>query len=707
VADGQERRFTREPGCLSCGTPAPRLTPALFSFNSPAGACPVCTGLGVTMEFDPDLVMPDRSLSFEQGGIAPYNPKANWHRSMFRSLAKHLKFSLDTPLRDLPERVMDVLLHGTEEKIRFSYTSKSHEGKWEYASGYRGVFKDLKRRYQGTTSEGVRQWLEGFMSQQPCTACEGRRLRPESLAVTFGGKNIHEVSGLSIGEADAFFRALELGDNDRMIARQVLKAVQDRLGFMMSVGLDYLTLDRKAATLSGGEAQRIRLATQIGSSLVGVLYILDEPTIGLHQRDNARLIETLTRLRDMGNTLIVVEHDEQTLRAADYIVDLGPGAGVHGGEVVASGTYEEVMANPRSLTGRYLSESTMIPLPETRREGNGKRIHIRGAREHNLKGIDVSFPLGCLTAITGVSGSGKSTLLNDILYPVLSNRVGRTRLTEGAHAALEGWEHVDKVINIDQSPIGRTPRSNPATYVGLFAPIRVLFSGVPEARARGYTPGRFSFNVKGGRCEHCEGDGVIRIEMQFLPDVYVTCDECKGRRYNGQTLEVRYKGKNIFEVLELTVDEALEFFRHIPSVAAKLATLQSVGLGYLTLGQSALTLSGGEAQRVKLSLELSRRSTGRTVYILDEPTTGLHFDDVRRLIEVLQLLVSAGNTVVLIEHNIDVILQADHIVDLGPEGGERGGQVLVMGNLPEVIGCKRSHTGRYLAEGVRRREKSP
>jgi excinuclease ABC subunit A len=702
-----EEHFSQSHGCPDCGTTIPPLEPQLFSFNSPAGACPACSGLGVTMEFDPALLIPDPDLSFEEGGIAPFNPKANWYRSVFTSLASHYGFSLTAPLKDLPKEVMQVLLHGTDDKVKFRYTSKDRRGKWEYSSGYRGILKDLKRRYQETTSEGVRQWLEEFMSQRECPECRGKRLRPESLAVTVGGRSIHEASSLSIDEADRFFRSLALDETERTIAKQVLKAVQDRLGFMMSVGLDYLTLDRKAASLSGGEAQRIRLATQIGSSLVGVLYILDEPTIGLHQRDNARLIETLLRLRDMGNTLVVVEHDEQTLRAADFIVDLGPGAGVHGGEVVASGTCAEVMANPRSLTGRYLAgTSTITPPAQRRLAAAGKLVTIRGAREHNLKGIDVDFPLGCLSAITGVSGSGKSTLLNDILLPAVANRLGRARAPEGDHDGIEGWDAIDKVIDIDQSPIGRTPRSNPATYVGLFGPIRELFAGVPEAKARGYSAGRFSFNVKGGRCEHCDGDGVIRIEMQFLPDVYITCDHCKGKRYNGQTLEVRYKGKSIYEVLELTVEEALDVFRPIPALAAKLETLRAVGLGYLTLGQSALTLSGGEAQRVKLSLELSRRSTGRTLYILDEPTTGLHFEDVRKLVEVLQLLVEAGNTVVLIEHNIDVIMQADYVVDLGPEGGARGGELVAAGTPEELMGIAASHTGRYLAEAATRRERA-
>ncbi len=692
----REVLYSQKSACPVCGISVPELQPRLFSFNNPFGACETCSGLGVTLEFDPALVAPDLRLSFNEGGIAPYNPKANWHRSQFESLAAHFKFSLDTPLEDLPKGVFDVLLHGTKEKIGFRYESKDGRGKWEYQSGFRGVLNDLRRRYLESSSEQVKEWMEGFMSQKECPDCGGRRLKPEVLAVTVGGRNIHELTQMSVRDSLAFFSELPLSATSQKIARQILKEIDARLSFMKNVGLAYLTLERRASTLSGGEAQRIRLATQIGSSLVGVLYILDEPTIGLHQRDNALLIDTLKHLRDIGNTLIVVEHDEQTLRTADYIVDLGPGAGVHGGHVVAAGSLEEVCANPRSLTGQYLSGALTIERGHERRKGNGKSILLRGAREHNLQGIDVDFPLGTLIAITGVSGSGKSTLLSDLLYPLLSNRVSATRLPEGACTALEGVEEIDKVINIDQSPIGRTPRSNPATYVGLFGPIRTLFSQLPEARAKGYKAGRFSFNVRGGRCEKCQGAGTIRIEMHFLPDVYITCDACKGRRYNRETLDVRYKGKNIHEVLEMTVEEGAAFFRHIPVLAPRLSTLQEVGLGYVSLGQSALTLSGGEAQRVKLSLELSRKSTGRTFYILDEPTTGLHFADVKKLMEVLQKLVDAGNTVALIEHNLDVIKCADWIIDLGPEGGDRGGRIIAEGTPEQVARIDGSWTGRFL-----------
>ncbi len=712
VADGQvivlrkdegtehEEFFSQKSACPDCGISLPELQPRLFSFNNPYGACPSCSGLGVTLDFDPDLVIPDPALSFDEGGIAPYNPKAAWHRSWFESLSRHYGFSLKTPLQDLPENLYRKILHGTDEPIEITYVNKEKTGKFEYTSTFRGVLNDLKRRYTETTSESVKEWLEGYMTQGACTECGGKRLRPETLAVTVADRNIHDVSSLSVRHALEFFRGLSLTETERTIAQQILKEITSRLSFMESVGLEYLTLERRASTLSGGEAQRIRLATQIGSSLVGVLYILDEPSIGLHQRDNQRLIDTLKHLRDIGNTLIVVEHDEQTLRTADYIVDLGPGAGVHGGQVVARGTLEEILANPESLTGRFLSGDLAIEPRQERRVGNGQAITIYGASEHNLKNIDVRFPLGCLTIITGVSGSGKSTLLSDLLYPILSNRVGRTKLPEGAFSRVEGIEHIDKVIGIDQSPIGRTPRSNPATYVGLFGPIRDLFASLPEARARGYRPGRFSFNVKGGRCEQCQGAGTLKIEMHFLPDVYVTCDLCKGRRFNRETLEIRYKGKNIYEVLELSVEEALEFFRNIPRIARKLETLISVGLGYVKLGQSAITLSGGEAQRVKLSLELSRRSTGRTFYILDEPTTGLHFADVKQLLEVLQLLVDGGNTVVVIEHNLDMIRQADWIVDLGPEGGDRGGSLVFAGTPEDIAGCSASHTGRYVREAL-------
>ncbi len=701
--DGErEVLFSQKSSCPVDGISIPELQPRLFSFNNPFGACPECSGLGITLEFDKDLVIPDPGLSFNEGGIAPLNPKANWFHSQFESLAKHFKFSLDTPLQDLPAPVMKAILYGTSEKIDFRYQSKDGRGKWEYESGYRGVLNDLKRRYLESTSEQIKEWMEGFMSQRQCTACGGARLKPEVLAVTVGGRNINEVSSLSVAQLIDFFGTLPLAPTEQKIARQILKEISARLGFLKNVGLSYLTLERKASTLSGGEAQRIRLATQIGSTLVGVLYILDEPTIGLHQRDNAMLIDTLKHLRDLGNTLIVVEHDEQTLRTADYIVDLGPGAGVHGGHVVAAGTVEEVCANPSSLTGQYLSGTMTMERRPERREGNGTAITLHGAREHNLKDITVEFPLGKLIAITGVSGSGKSSLISDLLYPILSNKVARTHLPEGSYDSIEGVEEIDKVINIDQSPIGRTPRSNPATYVDLFGPIRTLFAQLPEAKAKGYKSGRFSFNVKGGRCEKCQGAGTIRIEMHFLPDVYVTCDVCKGRRYNRETLDVRYKGKNIHDVLEMTVEEAHDFFRHIPTIEPKLKTLLRVGLGYVSLGQSALTLSGGEAQRVKLSLELSRRSTGRTFYILDEPTTGLHFADVKKLMEVLQMLVDSGNTVALIEHNLDVITSADHVIDLGPEGGEEGGRVVAEGTPEDVARTEGSWTGRYLKRALKK-----
>jgi excinuclease ABC subunit A len=692
----REELFSQALACPEHGISIPELQPRLFSFNSPFGACPECSGLGVTLEFDPQLVIPDTSLSINEGAIATHNPKANWHRSIFSSLARHYGFDLDTPLEKLPKEILDKLLYGSKEQIRFQYVNPEREGRWEYTSSFRGVLNELRRRYLETSSDGVKQWLEGFMSQRRCPTCEGRRLRPESLAVTVGEKNIYELSTLSVKTAYGYLGTLKLTSTQEIIARQVLKEIRARLGFMMDVGLDYLTIERRASTLSGGEAQRIRLATQIGSSLVGVLYILDEPTIGLHQRDNRRLLDTLLRLRDQGNTLIVVEHDEQTLRTADYIVDLGPGAGAGGGRVVFAGTYEDILIHEQSLTGKFLSGRLAIEGRTVRRAGNGKAITIRGAAEHNLKGIAAGFPLGVLTVITGVSGSGKSSLLTDLLYPVLANRVNRAHLPEGKYEAIEGVEEIDKVINIDQSPIGRTPRSNPATYVGVFTPIRQLFASLPESKAMGYKPGRFSFNVKSGRCENCRGAGTIKIEMHFLPDVYVTCDVCRGKRFNRETLEVLYKGRNIDEVLEMTVDEAYEFFRRIPVIERKLRVLREVGLGYVQLGQSAVTLSGGEAQRVKLSLELSRRSTGRTFYILDEPTTGLHFADVKKLLEVLDRLVDNGNTVVLIEHNLDVIKQADHVIDLGPEGGERGGEVIVTGTPEDIVRCPHSFTGQYL-----------
>jgi excinuclease ABC subunit A len=694
--EAKEEFFSQRGACPECGISLPEMEPRLFSFNAPQGACPVCSGLGQKLEFDPGLVIPDRSLSFDEGGCIPYNPDAAWNRSRFEALSKHFKFSLDTPFAKLSKKVLDAILYGTDEAVKVKYENREGTGRFEYESRFPGILADLKRRYLETQSEGVKTWLERFMSEKPCDACGGRRLRPESLAVTVGGVDINALSVLSVEGTLAFIGSLELSDTEKQIAKQILKEISARLTFMRNVGLEYLTLERKAATLSGGEAQRIRLATQIGASLVGVLYILDEPSIGLHQRDNQRLIDTLTYLRDIGNTLIVVEHDEQTLRTADWIVDLGPGAGVHGGYVVAQGKPEDVMRSRKSVTGQYLSGALEIPVPAVRREGDGRSIAIKGCREHNLKGIDVEIKLGIFTCITGVSGSGKSTLLTDLLYPVISNQVMGTSWQEGDYDGIEGLENIDKIINIDQSPIGRTPRSNPATYVGVFTGIRDLFSSLPESKARGWKPGRFSFNVKGGRCENCQGDGTIKIEMNFLPDVYITCDVCHGHRFNADTLDVRYKGKNISEVLDMTIEEASDFFEHIPHIAHKMNTLLSVGLGYIKLGQSALTLSGGEAQRVKLAFELSKRSTGKTLYFMDEPTTGLHFADVKQLMEVIQRLVDTGNSVVMIEHNLDVIKQADWIVDLGPEGGNRGGEIIAAGTPERIVKVKASYTGKYL-----------
>ncbi|MFP3042157.1 excinuclease ABC subunit UvrA [Treponema primitia] len=700
---GTENFFSQKNACPDCGISIPELQPRLFSFNNPYGACPSCSGLGAKLEFDPSLVIPNPSLSFNEGGVAPYNPDSAWHRSRFESLAKHYKFSLDTPIKDLPKKVRDAILYGSKEEIKVKYVNRDKTGKFEYQSRFPGVLEDLKRRYLETQSEGMKEWFEKFMSQKPCEDCGGKRLKPEALGVTVGGKGIWDITSLSVIDTMKFFDAIKFTKNERKIANQILKEINARLGFMKNVGLDYLTLERKSATLSGGEAQRIRLATQIGSSLVGVLYILDEPSIGLHQRDNQRLIDTLLYLRNLGNTLIVVEHDEQTLRTADYIVDLGPGAGVHGGNVVAQGTPKEVMEIEQSLTGQYLAGKLTMEIPQKRREGNGNFIRLKGVREHNLKNIDVEIPLGMFTCITGVSGSGKSTLLSDVLYPALSNQVYGSNHVEGDYDKLEGAEFIDKVIDIDQSPIGRTPRSNPATYVGVFSGIRDLFASLPDAKMRGYKPGRFSFNVRGGRCENCSGDGTIRIEMNFLPDVYITCDVCHGQRFNKETLEIRYKGKNIADVLDMTIEEAAEFFSYIPHIARKMDTLLSVGLGYVKLGQSALTLSGGEAQRVKLALELSKRSTGRTLYILDEPTTGLHFADVKQLMGVIQRLADQGNTVVMIEHNLDVLLQADHLIDLGPEGGDRGGELVTTGTPEELAAHKRSYTGMYIKELLERR----
>ena len=700
--DGEKEEFFSQRGaCPTCGISLPELEPRLFSFNTPHGACPSCSGLGINLEFDPDLVIPDKSLSFNEGGCVPYNPDAAWYRSRFDALAKHYGFSLDTPFGELPKKIMKVILHGGDQAIKVRYDNAKGTGHFEYESTFPGILAELKRRYIETTSDGIKDWLEKFMSEKPCEACGGKRLRPEALAVTVGGTNIHDLSKRSVEDSVAFFDALKLNPTQEQISKQILKEITSRLSFLRNVGLEYLSLERKAGTLSGGEAQRIRLATQIGSSLVGVLYILDEPSIGLHQRDNQRLIDTLVYLRNLGNTLVVVEHDEQTLRTADYIVDLGPGAGVHGGHVVAAGSPAEVMKSKKSLTGRYLAGDLTIDVPKERRVGNGSAITIKGCREHNLKGIDVTINLGGFTCITGVSGSGKSTLLTDLLYPVISNRVMRTGWREGDYDAVEGLEAIDKIINIDQSPIGRTPRSNPATYVGVFTAIRDLFANLPESKARGYKPGRFSFNVRGGRCEQCQGDGTLKIEMQFLPDVYITCDVCHGKRFNNETLEVRYKGKNIADVLDMTIEEAAVFFEKVPQIAHRMNTLLSVGLGYIKLGQSALTLSGGEAQRVKLAFELSKRATGKTLYFMDEPTTGLHFADVKQLMETIQRLVDTGNSVVMIEHNLDVIKQADWIVDLGPEGGAKGGTIVAQGRPEEVAKVKASWTGRFLKDALK------
>ncbi len=676
----------------------PELEPRLFSFNNPHGACPTCDGLGMSMTFDRDKLVPDPDLSFLDGGLAAYNPNSSWHRSRFESLARHYGFSLDTPFSQLTPETQEMLFHGTDDDLQVKVENDSGTSTFEYSMKFPGMIQDLERRYRESSSDGVREWLESFMSRTPCPSCDGRRLRPEALAVKVGDRGIHEVSALSIVDCIAFFENLSLTGTEQQIAHEILREVRERLGFLMSVGLGYLSLDRQAATLSGGESQRIRLATQIGSSLVGVLYILDEPTIGLHQRDNERLIGTLKRLRDLGNTLVIVEHDEQTIREADYIVDMGPRAGVHGGQVVAQGQLQDILDNELSPTGRFLSGAHLMHLPQERRPGNGSVIRMEGCSLNNLKNVDVEIPLGTLTAISGVSGSGKSSLMTGTLYPALARALNGSHVTTGPVQAIRGIDALDKVIQIDQQPIGRTPRSNPATYVGLYGMIRDLFAALPESRSRGYKPGRFSFNVKGGRCEHCQGAGTIKIEMHFLSDVYVTCDVCDGHRFNRETLEVHYKGKSIHEVLELTVEEAEDFFSAVPNIRRKLQTLSAVGLEYVKLGQSALTLSGGEAQRVKLALELSKRSTGRTIYVLDEPTTGLHFTDIQKLLQVLHALVRDGNTVVLIEHNLDVIASADYVIDLGPEGGDRGGRVLACGTPEDIAAVAESYTGRFLAE---------
>ena len=690
--------FSQHFACQHCGISFDELAPRNFSFNSPYGACEHCDGLGTHLEVDVELVIPDEDLSIEEGAIAPWSGRSlEYFDRLLDSASKTFRFKTDVPFRKLSQRAQDIILYGSEdEQVHVRYRNRFNRIR-SYWTTFEGVVSWLERRREETDSEFARERYEQYFREVPCPKCKGARLRPESLAVTLGGKSIHEVTNSCIGEIDDYLRKLEFDDREMVIAERVLKEIHARLGFLLDVGLDYLTLARGSATLAGGEAQRIRLATQIGSGLVGVLYILDEPSIGLHQRDNRRLIDTLVRLRDLGNTLIVVEHDEETIRASDHVVDIGPGAGAHGGEIVYTGPLKGLMSEKRSMTGDYLAGRRSIEVPKARRKGNGNSIVVRGARQHNLKNIDVSIPLGTFVSVTGVSGSGKSTLVNDVLYRSVHQMLNRNaRLVAGKHKKIEGLEHVDKVIDIDQSPIGRTPRSNSATYTGVFDHVRKLFAKTPDAKRRGYQPGRFSFNVRGGRCEACAGEGTIKIEMHFLPDVYVPCEVCKGKRYNRETLEVRFKGKNIAEVLEMSVSEACEFFSAIPPIARHMDTLRDVGLGYIKLGQPAPTLSGGEAQRVKLSTELAKRSTGKTLYILDEPTTGLHFDDVSKLLGVLHRLVDVGNSVVVIEHNLDVIKTADHIIDLGPEGGAGGGEVVAAGTPEEVASEPLSYTGQYL-----------
>ncbi|MGY1616857.1 excinuclease ABC subunit UvrA [Geodermatophilus sp. SYSU D00691] len=695
----RERTFSEHLACVDDGLSFEALEPRSFSFNSPFGACPECTGIGTRKEVDPDLVIPDPEKSLGAGAVAPWagSMSNEYFQRLLTGLADQLGFSMDTPWEQLPAKVQKAVLHGSPDQVHVRYKNRYGRQRSYYAA-FEGVLPFLERRHEDTDSDYMRDKYEGYMRDVPCPVCHGTRLKPEILAVKLSGRSIAEVTNLSIGEASQWLGALELGDRERAIADRVLKEIQARLSFLVDVGLDYLSLDRPAATLAGGEAQRIRLATQIGSGLVGVLYVLDEPSIGLHQRDNTRLIETLVRLRDMGNTLIVVEHDEDTIKTADWVVDIGPGAGEHGGEVVVSGTVEDLLASERSLTGAYLAGRREIAVPEKRRQPEpGRELVVKGAREHNLKGVDVTFPLGVFCAVTGVSGSGKSSLVNDILYTTLANELNRARMVPGRHRTITGLEHLDKVVHVDQSPIGRTPRSNPATYTGVWDHVRKLFAQTSEAKIRGYQPGRFSFNVKGGRCEACSGDGTLKIEMNFLPDVYVPCEVCKGARFNRETLEVHYKGKTVAEVLDMPIEEAADFFAAIPAIARYLRTLTDVGLGYVRLGQPATTLSGGEAQRVKLASELQKRSNGRSIYVLDEPTTGLHFEDIRKLLLVLQGLVDKGNSVVVIEHNLDVIKSADWLIDMGPEGGFRGGTVVAEGPPEFVATVPESHTGRYLA----------
>lgn len=691
-----EKKYSEHFACVDCGINFEELTPRMFSFNAPQGACPECNGIGVKMEIDPDLIIPNKNLTLNEGAVTPWaksNKKENYYHQMLEAVSKHFNFSMDTPFNELTNEQQDIILYGCDDKIPFSF--KRRNKSYQVNRQFEGVIPRMERLYIETKSNYSRKYISKFMSDRKCHVCHGKRLRPEVLAVTVGGKSIADVVEMSIKDSYQFFLNLELTDREQFIAKEVLKEIRQRLKFLVDVGLDYLSMARSSGTLSGGEAQRIRLATQIGSGLVGVLYILDEPSIGLHQRDNVKLIETLKRLKNLGNTLIVVEHDEETILSADYVVDIGPGAGEHGGKVVACGTPEEIMESHESVTGQYISRRETIPIPQTRRSGNGESLIIRGARQNNLKNIDVEILLGKFTCVTGVSGSGKSSLINEILYKGLSGKLNNKFTFAGDYDKIEGVSNIDKIIAIDQKPIGRTPRSNPATYTGVFTDIRDLFAETPEAKARGYKPGRFSFNVKGGRCEACSGDGIVQIEMHFLADVFVPCEVCGGKRYNEETLDIRYKGKNIYEVLEMTVEEALDFFEHIPKIHKKLKTLLDVGLGYMKIGQPATTLSGGEAQRIKLAKELSRSNTGNTLYILDEPTTGLHFADIKRLLSVLARLTDAGNSVVVIEHNLDVIKTADYIIDLGPEGGDGGGKVIATGT-PEEIAKSGTYTGEFL-----------
>ena len=693
-----EKLYSEDFACPDCGISFEEIAPRMFSFNSPQGACPECNGIGSKMEMNPDLVVPNKNLSLEEGAIVPWsksNKKENYYYQMLKAVANHFNFSMDTPFKDLPKEYQNIILYGTNEKVEFTFKRRNRS--YHVNRKFEGVITRMERLYLETKSSYNRKYISRFMSDTKCHVCGGKRLRPEALAVTVGDKSIIDVCDMAIKDSYQFFQDLELTERQSFIGKEILKEIKARLKFLVDVGLDYISMSRASGTLSGGEAQRIRLATQIGSGLVGVLYILDEPSIGLHQRDNQKLIETLKHLRDIGNTLIVVEHDEETMLSADYLIDIGPGAGEHGGKVVAIGTPQDIIESPDSITGKYLSGKEIIPINKERRAGNGNFLTVKGARHNNLKNIDVNIPLGVFTCITGVSGSGKSSLINQVLYKALSTEINRKYIHAGDHDSIEGTENIDKVIRITQTPIGRTPRSNPATYTGVFTPIRELFAETPEAKARGYKPGRFSFNVKGGRCESCFGDGIIQIEMHFLADVFVPCEVCKGRRYNEDTLDIRYKGKNIYEVLEMTVDEALSFFENVPKIAKKLQTLSDVGLGYIKLGQPATTLSGGEAQRVKLAKELSKVGTGNTVYILDEPTTGLHFDDIKRLLSVLERLTEKGNSVIVIEHNLDVIKTADYIIDLGPEGGDGGGKVIATGT-PEEVAETDTYTGKFLKE---------